>query len=141
MKALKRFASVKHVHRRHRRRLSLHHLVYEVVDNSIDEALAKFASHIEVTIHQDESVSVVDDGRRIPRRSDGTTSTNQRSAAEIALTELHAGGKVSTTTATKISGGLHGVGVSCVNALSTWLNLTVCRDGEKRRLSFSRGRW
>ena len=116
----------------------LHHLAYEVVDNSVDESLAGFCNNIEVILHHDGSCTVIDDGRGIPT-DPHPGDPEGRTAAEIALTELHAGGKFESK-AYKISGGLHGVGVSVVNALSEWLDLEVKQNGKVFQQHFDRGK-
>ncbi len=118
--------------------MGLHHLVYEVVDNSVDEALAGYATRIEVTIHVDNSITVVDDGRGIPVDNKTLPTGETMPAVQVVLTMLHAGGKFDASNY-KVSGGLHGVGVSCVNALSEALEVEIWRDGFAWEMDYARG--
>jgi DNA gyrase subunit B len=118
--------------------MGLHHLVYEVVDNSVDEALAGHATRVEVTIHVDNSITVVDDGRGIPVDEMTLDNGEKMPAAQVVLTKLHAGGKFDTSVY-KVSGGLHGVGVSCVNALAEQLNVEIWKDGHTWEQDYAKG--
>jgi DNA gyrase subunit B len=118
--------------------MGLHHLVYEVVDNSVDEALAGYASKIDVTIHVDNSITVVDDGRGIPVDEMSLPGGEKMPAVQVVLTKLHAGGKFDSSSY-KVSGGLHGVGVSCVNALAEDFEVEIWRDGHTYEQSYAKG--